>query len=332
MSFKFNVTTTTTTAGGNSKDVDWDGLNDHVVKAANTEKKSRSIPGIVSGIYDLGEQNRDDAEIDTSDKEFKVKHPDYDGSDSAKKLLVEGRAGSYFKEEGGKEYFCYPQKPVQQVAVAVDFPQILVNKGQFFGNSSPLPLRLLLNGEFSIDGTRVVGKPYNIVEKKYDDGTWAFAKNSGLHKLADACGVLDDNGYFSKDNIGDLLGKAAQFTIRVWMKPSKKDASKKYFTEEIALSGMVPEGITIPEFDESILHGINLMGENDPSAVKQLRYCVKNTIKRANNYEVSDLKKVIDEQEGGDKPAQKPAAKPIVTKPKPQQPEADDDFSEDSPF
>lgn len=69
---------------------------------------------------------------------------------------------------------------------------------------------------------------------------------------------------------------------------------KKYYTEDIQLSGMIPEGITPPVFSEALLHGTNLVGNNAPEAVKQLRACVKNTIKRANNYETSDIKALIE--------------------------------------
>lgn len=285
MAFKLNVTTTTQNSGGERKEVDWNALNKHVIDAAKTEKKARSIPGVISGIYDLGEQNRDDAEI-----EFK-------GSPEEEAKIIAEKPATYFENDrDGKRVMRYPQKPVQQIAVAVDFPQVLVDKGQFFGNSNPLPLRLLLNGEFTLsDSTRIVARPYSIVETKFkDEKKWAFAKNNGIHKLADACELLDDKGLFTKDRIGELLGKVALFQFRVYMKPNKKDPSKSYFTEEIKLAGLVPEGVEIPEYDESILHGVNLYGENDEDAVKQLRATVRNTIQRANNYEGSDIKVLFD--------------------------------------
>lgn len=333
MSFKFNVTKTTTTEGGNKKEVDWNALNEHVIKAAGTATKSRSIPGVISGIYDLGEQNRGDAEIPCDDADFRKKFPEYDGSDSSKKLIVAKRAGSYFKEEAGKTFYCYPQKAVQQVAIAVDFPQILVDKGQFFGKSHKLPLRLLLNGEFILNNERVVGKPFSIVEKKYDDGVWAFAKNNGLHKLADAADILDERGYFTKERIGELLGKVALFKMRVYMKPSKKDSSKSFFTEEIALSGPIPEGVSVPEYDESILHGVNLYGDNDEEAVKQLRLCVKNTIANANNFEGSDIQKVFAKLNGNTSATSspKPAASNVAPKQEVEQ-EEEEDFEESCPF
>lgn len=288
MAFKLNVTTNTQTSGGERKEVDWDKLNQHVIDAAGTANKARSIPGIISGIIDLGEQNREDAEI-----EFK-------GTPEEEEAIKAEKPNTYFENDrDGKRVMRYPQKPVQQIAITVDFPQITVDKGQFFGNSNPQPLRMLLNGEFTLsEGTRVVARPFSIVESKHDIGggksTWAFAKNSMLHKLAEATEILDANKLFRKDNVGELLGKAALFQFRCYMKPSKKDPSKSYFTEEIKLAGLIPEGLEAPAFDEAILYGVNLFGENAEADVKQLRASVRNTIERANNYEQSDLKALFD--------------------------------------
>jgi hypothetical protein len=312
--FQLNVTTTTQTAGAERKEVKWDDLNAHVIEAAGTANKARSIPGVISGIYDLGEQNREDGE--------KV----FTGDAAAEAKIKADKPLTYFKdgvdEKGNKVRLeCWPQKAVQQVAIAVDFPQVIVDKGQFFGTSNPLPLRMLLNGEFSLsDGIKIVGRPYSISETKHDIGNnkhvWAFAKNNGLHKLADATEILDSNGLFTKNRIGELLGKVALFQFRVYMKPSKKDPSKSYFTEEIKLSGVIPEGISAPEIPEGILHGVNVWGPSDPEAVKQLRLCVKNTIKRALNYTVtkdgvvieSDIKKVLDAQGTGGSSTPQPTA------------------------
>lgn len=327
MSFKLNISTVATTSNSeNQRQVDWEALNKHVIEAAGTANKARSIPGVISGIYDLGEQNREPAMIDTTDAEFKKRNPEFDGSESSQAVILAKYKDASFVEEDGKLFLTYPQKPVQQVAIAVDFPQVLVDKGQFFGNSKPLPLRMLLNGEFSVgNGERVVAKPYNLTVMKHDDGTYAFAKNNGLHKLADACEILDAKGYFKPERVGELLGKVAQFQFRVYMKPSKKDSSKKFFTEEIKLAGMVPEGIPIPEIPDGILHGVNLVGENDPDAVKQLRLAVKNTIKKANNYPESDIRKLLE-----DGAEQNPAAKKEV-KQEVVEPEEDFDDS-DLPF
>lgn len=326
MAFKFNVTTNTQNGGGVKKEVDWDELNQHVIEAAKTADKSRSIPGIISGIYDLGEQEREDAEMV------------FVGDAAAEAAEIAKYPDTYFKDgtdpktKKPARLKCYPQKAVQQCALAVDFPQIIVDKGLRFGKSNPQPLRLILNGEFTLSsGVRVVGRPYSIVETKFEDGTWAFAKNNGLHKLADAAGILDDKGYFKKDRIGELLGKAALFEFRVYMKPNKKNPDKKFFTEEIKLAGKIPEGLEAPAFEDSILHGVNLFGENDEDSVKQLRLSVRNSMQQANNYEQSDIKKVFDAnapqgQQTETKTADEtPPVRPADTGIKP-------DFDDDVPF
>ena len=66
---------------------------------------------------------------------------------------------------------------------------------------------MLLNGELDgINKERIV-KPFSIVEKKYDDGVWAFAKNNGLHKLADAVEILDERGYFTRTVLESCLAR-----------------------------------------------------------------------------------------------------------------------------
>lgn len=334
--FTFVTTTNTQTEGANRPVVEWDKLNAHVVEAAGAGKV-RSIPGVISGLIDLGEQNLEHgSEVSTATEEEEA-------AEMAKQTQeeIDARSGVYFADgidqDTGKaaRLRFYPRKPVQQLAVMVDFPQVLVDKGQFFGNSNPLPLRMILNGEFTLKGERVkvVGKPYNIKEMNHADkgqkAVWAFAKNNGIHKLADAAGILDDDGLFRKGNIGKLLGKIVQFQFRVWMKPAKS-GDAKFFTEEIKLVGMVPEGVPLPEIPEGILHGVNLYSDNDPEAVKQLRVAVKNTQKRANNYVGSPLAAMLDAgQTHQAAPQEAPKEKVQGIAPKVQDPEA---FDDDVPF
>lgn len=329
--FTFVTTTNNQTSGGEKKVVDWDGLNSHVIEMAKTQDKARSVPGIISGIIDLGEQNLDDAE------------QVFTGSAADEAKIIAEKPDTYFKDgfdDKGKavRLKCWPQKPCQQMCITVDFPQVMVDKGKFFGNSNPMPLRLLLNREFTLPGdkTKVVASPYNIRETKHEltgnKTTWAFAKNNGLHKLADACGLLDANGLFTKNRIGELLGKVAQFEFRVFMKPGKQ-AGTAYFTEQVKLVGMVPEGIPLPEAPEGTLYGVNLYAQNDAEAVKQLRACIKNHIKRANNYEGSILKTELEALEGGQSQAPAAAQKAAPTGVAPTTPVSEDDgFEDDVPF
>lgn len=303
--FKLATYTQTNKEGGTErKQIDWDAYHEEMITACGTATKARSIPFVISGIYDLGIQNREPIEQEWNEKDAK-------------------REGAEEYQAGGKRMLRIPMKPTHGVAIAVDAPSILVDKGKWFGDASdPKPLRLLLNGEFSIpNGEKrltVVGRPFWVQHTKMDDGTWAFTKTNNLHKLAEAAGLLDDKGYFTKERIGELLGKPIQCQFRVYMKPSK---GKEYYSEEIKLAGMVPEGVPIPDYDQTLLHGVNLVGDNDETAVKQLRASVRNTIKRAINYEGSDIKQLFDffeaeyaakregqpKAEGGSKPAPQPA-------------------------
>jgi hypothetical protein len=312
--FKLNITTSNQTEGKGRKVVDWDAMNAHVVEAAGTAGKIRSIPGVISGVYDLGEQKLEDAAIPVTDEKFQKAFPEFDGSEAQQDIVVAAYAhktNARFEKVDNKLCLRYVQNPVQQVAIAVDFPQILVDKGQFFGNSKPLPLRLLYNGEFTTPGdkTKIVGRPFNLRDTKHDVGNnksvWAFAKNNGLHRFAEAAELLDEHGLFNKERVGELIGKVVQFQVRVWMKPAKT-GDKKFFTEDISLVGIVPEGVAKPEVPEGILHMINLHGENDPDAVKQMRVSIKNTMKRALNYDTSSLKPVFEAEAAsyGNKPAE----------------------------
>lgn len=320
MTFKLNISRTHKTDGKKS-DVDWDKLNSHVIEAAGTASRSRSIPGVISGIYDLGEQEREDY------------REEWNGNAEAEASLIEKDPSIYFGDDEGKRWKYKPLKPCQAIAIAVDFPQVIVDKGQFFGDSSPAPLRLILNGEFFTNGEKVVARGYSLSESKHDQG-WGFAKNSVLHKLADACGLLR-NGIFTKERIGELIGAVAQFEFRVFMKPGKD--GKSYFTETIKLAGIVPEGVSHPVLDDKYLHLINVWGENDPELVKQMRVSIKNTIKKANNYEGSDIQKLFEAS--GESTSAKPTEdkpklnKPVRSAPKAAvKPDVDEDLEDSLPF
>jgi len=332
--FTFVTTNTNQNSGGERKQVDWEALNKHVIEVAKTQTKARSLPGVIAGIVDLGEHDLEDAE------------QVFTGDAAAEAAAIAEKPATYFKdgfdEKGNAVRLkCWPQKPVQQMAALIDFPQIIVDKGQFFGNSNPQPLRVLLNREFTLPGEKlkIVASPYNIRETKHPLGgnksTWAFAKNNGLHKLADAVGILDANGLFTKDRIGELVGKVAQFQVQVFMKPGKNGG--EFYQENVKLVGMVPEGVPIPEAPEGTLHLVNLFAPNDPEAIKQLRVAVKNHIKKANNYDGSVLKGELEALEGNrgnsdseePKEEDKPKAQGIA--PSTPAPESDD-FDDDVPF
>lgn len=264
---------------GDRREIDWDALNAHIVAAAKATK-TRSIPGVISGIISLGIQGREPFE------------GPWNENDAAK-------PGAEEFTENGKRMIRVPMADKPQVAITVDFPSILVDKGLFIaGESDPKPYRILLNGEFGVreDGKWIptVRRGYVVSEVKDDNGKWGISKQNTLYKLADAAGIVPESGIFKKEDIGELLGKWCQFQIRVYVKSS---GGKDYLNEEIKLAGVVPEGITLPEFDESILYGVNFTNPDEVS-VKQLRNSIKNTIKRAANYSGSDIQKLLEATDG----------------------------------
>lgn len=333
----FKTTGNAQTAGSQDrKQVDYKALNAHLVAVAGGGKQ-RSLPGIITGIYDLGLQKLDDAAIPVTDAEWLKRNPEYDGSDAAKALIIERtkREDVRFEEFEGALCFRYKQNPVQQVAVAVDFPQIMADKSSFFTDESkPMPLRMILNGEFN----RLVQKPFNLRSMNHNQGKpggakWALAKNSQLHKLADASGLLDDDGLFKAERIDELLGKVVQFQIRLFIN------DKGFFKEEIKIAGIVPEGLPHPELPEGVtLAMVEMWGDDiDKTAALEARACIKNHQRKALNF-VGDggvdspLKAIIGEgYKPGETTQAAPANKPTGIAPTAPAPESDD-FDDDVPF
>ena len=309
MAFTFQAPKGNTNTTTRQSNVDYEALNEHVFLSTTAGKK-KSVPGIISGLYDLGIQAREDAVEDFNPSK---KYPE----------------GHEVYEEGTKTMVRYPRKPCRMVAISCDFPQWQVDYAKFYrGESAPTPYRMLLNGTWFVrdDAEQkkvqtVTGFPLTLV--KDDDGSWGVAKNSKLHALAEAVDCLDANGRFLPENLGLLLGKAAQFQVEVVLTPSK-DGSKKYLNERIKLAGVIPEGLPVPELDESYIHGVNFDGENNPDMLKMVRKVVKDTIKRALNFEGSAIQKALNdiEQEAPKSPSQATTPRPTTTvaatpKPKP---------------
>lgn len=298
MSFDFQPSAQPTQSGGDNSDrpkVDWDALNQHVIETVDLQQ-SEAVIGVISGIVGLGVQEQEPAEEDWK-------------GEADQKEKLQNIEGAEVITKYGKEILTYPRKDREQVAVFVDFPQYMVDKGKFFGNeSNPSPFRVMLNGEFMLntgDGfLKIVQRGYNLAISNHGDQNnkvWGFGKNSTLHKLGDATNSLNDKGCLLPQDLGKLLGKPILVNLQVFMKPSKKDASKSYYTEYCKLQGKVPKMMAgmVPELDSKYLFGINFDSDNDPDHLKQLRASVKNTIKRAKNYEGSKIKDQLEALEQG---------------------------------
>lgn len=347
--FEFNVENVNSNSENTQRtvNVDWDARAKYIVEKVGTQKKAKAMIGIISGIIDLGLQAQEDAKM-----EFK-------GDDADEAAELEKNPEQYFEtlpnDKGvPTRYKRWKVKPCQQVAFTVDFPGVMINQGQFFGdeNAKEHPLRMLLNGEFYIKEVgKVVGKPYNIKEVRNDDGSWSFKSNTQIYKMASAVDVLDESGRFKPHMIGKLLGKAALFEVQVFLQES---GGKQYLNEKIKLSGQVPDVMVpmIPELPEEYIYGVNFKGEQNPDVVKNLRQSVVNTMRLAQNFEGSDIAKalesrssysnetksepkqdynVVSDQDGkaGPNPEVVPVKKKAAPKPAPV---LDDNFDDDIPF
>lgn len=314
--------------------IDYDALNRYVVETCQLEN-GETLPGYISSIVDLGTQNLPDAEYV------------FDGDEEAEVDEIAKDERVYFKDGYDNEkkkpcrLKCVPQRPIQCVAISVDFPEIVLDKGQFFGNSSPKPLRLWLGGQYYLQGKgMVIARPTALkvvnLDKTKKTKQWSFSPLHVLYKLAVSAKLIKPGEAFLPNDIDKLLGTSHQFNVQIFMKKGKD--GKEYFNENIKLVGALGRGQAAPEIvDPAILVQFNK--KNSPEGLKMLRSHVINTIKQASNYGGSMLQKQLEEgkQEGEeqDEPVKeapkqekaKPAAKP---KPAP----VEDDFlDEDSlPF
>lgn len=325
--------TTQQESTSNQPKVDFNEINKYVVEAAQLEQPE-TLVGYVASIIDLGLQDMPDGEAvfvgDAEDEEKAIaEKPDTyfkDGIDPTTKKPVRLK--------------CWPQKPQQCVTLAIDFPEIIVDKGQFFGESNPLPLRLFLGGQFYLnDVGMVVGRPTPLKLRKNTEGKWSLDKKNLFHKMAVNAKLINADGVFLPQDIDKLLGKAFQFQAQVFFKEVK---GKQYYTENIKFVGGLGRGQKEPEkLTEPYMVEFNR--KNSDESIKELRAHVVNTIKRAKNYNTSVIKRQIEElrfNKNAAPEAEKeevkeiPAAPKKAAQPKPTPAQQADSFeiSDDLPF
>lgn len=333
MSFVLNVENA---PSGNStgKEIDWDARSTYLVEKAGTANGPEAMIGIVSGLIDLGLQQQEDAKME------------WKGDEQSELDEIEKNPLQYFEtlpDDKGvpTRYKRWGVKPCQQVALTIDFPDVLVNNDQFFADEDTgieHPLRQLLNGEFYQKGVgKVVGKPYNLKETRDDAGNWSIKNNTILFKLSQAVGgVLDDKGLLKPAYLGKLLGKAALFDVDISINES---GGKKYLNEKIKLNGQVPKAMQkmIPELEAQYVYGVNFKGKQDLEVLKNLRQSIVTTMQQATNFEGSDVQKALIEI-GKIKPSQQSSENQQEETPEPKakvapkSEPAGDDFSDELPF
>lgn len=338
----FDVYSAGEKSSGSKSEIDFDALNKYVVETANLENREVLV-GVVSSIVDLGTQEQEDAAVP------------FTGDEEDEAAEIEKNPNTYFEDgpdpSNNKKTVRlkrWPQKPIQSVAISVDFPEILLNKGQFFGDDSGelKPLRLWLGGQFYIqDVGMVVGRPTPLKVTKNTKNQWSFNKKHLFYNMASAAKLIDaskDEAFLPKD-IDKLLGKAFNFEAQVFFKEHK---GNEYYTEYVKFIGALGRGQKAPEYEVS-KNLIQFNQENDEEALKELRNHVKNTIKRASNFEGSKIQKQLEalynseNQDSQDQDASEEAEEPkkeekpkASTKPKKaaKPVEVEDDSGDEAPF
>lgn len=322
---------------GKKLEVDYDALNKYVIETAACESPEVLV-GVVVGLVDLGIQEQSDAEVV------------FTGAAEDEAALIEEKPDTYFKDGFDPKtkkpcrLKCYPQKAIQSVVFAIEFPEIQLDKGRFFGDTSgeTKPLRVFLGGQFYNMGTKKmqVARPTPLKVGKNPAGQWSFNNLHICHKMAVAAKLITPDGAFQPKDIDKLVGQAFQFELQIFNKESK---GKQYYTEKVSFKSGLGRGQVAPELaTETFVVQFNQ--ENDEKAIKELRAHVINTIKAAKNYEGSPIQKQLEAAKPSYSPPkeddEQDEAPPIVAKPEPtkvtttrkpkvQPPEDDDD---DIPF
>lgn len=315
--------------------IDYAAQNKALVELFGTADKARSRVGIISGIINLGVQKIEDAKL------LWTGTPEQEAEEIAKNPKTYFENGVNPQNGAPARFKRWPKKSQQSVAITVDYPQYKFDWG---GEVGEKPIRFLLNGEFTPKGKKpwdaIVGRTYDLKETTQAfDPKWSLDTKGVLYKLAVATEVIKAGEPFSKNDIGKLIGKPALFEVRLWLENG-------FLQEKITFKGEVPEGVPVPEWDDSLEYFVRLDIENDESAVKQLRKAVKNTIKMSSEYVGSKLHEQFDSvmfpsygtkaetKEAGvveGKVAQ--AAKPVPVKPNiPQMDDEDLAFDDSDPF
>lgn len=296
----FKVTGSNTTTTSTKPTVDFDALNDFVVEQVGCQQPE-TLNGVVVGIIDLGNQKLPDAEynVDSGDEDLSVEELEA-------KYADEIAAGKISKFDFVKDWSTRPPKDVikkfvpqkdrQCISYCVDFPDVMLDKGQFFGESSePKPLRLYFGGQYYHQGLKKMIvqnllplKLSNIAKDTRNEKLWSLNPKSQLHKMAVASKIINTGEAFLPDQIDELLGKTLQFKVQIGF---NEKGDKKYYFEKMSFLGAIQRKDKPFEDVETFL--IQMDDDNDPEALKQIRKHLLNTMEMATNFEGSALQKQL---------------------------------------
>ena len=275
--------------------VDYDALNKYVVETVQAEQPETMV-GVVSMIVDLGTQKLPDAEyeIDDEDKGLTVDEL----NEKHKEAIESGKITKYdMAYDNGKKVIkkFVPQKDRQAIVYAVDFPDVIVDKGKFFGESNPQPLRLFSGGQFW-NGEKMIVQNMMPLKVTKDDNieggnVWTMKPNTTLYKMALGAKIVETGKAFNPSRIDEFLGKSLQFEIQVFKN------SKSYYTEKLKYVGGLGRGQQPLSLDKTYM--IEFNGDNDVEGLKQLRANIVNTIKNATNYQGSKIQQQLESLNSG---------------------------------
>ena len=301
MAFKTSAVSTTTN-NSDRPQVDFDALNEFVVEQVGCQQPE-TLNGVLTGIIDLGNQMLPDAEydVDSGDESLTVE-------ELTEKYATDIESGKVSKFDIVKDWSTRPPKEVikkfvpqkdrQCITYCVDFPDVMLDKGKFFGeNSEPKPLRLYFGGQFYSQASKKMIvqnllplKLSNISKDPKNSKVWSLNPKSQLHKMAVASKLINTGDAFLPDNIDELLGKTLQFKVQIGFNVK---GDKKYYFEKISFLGAIQRKDKPFEDVETFL--IEMDGENDPEALKNLRKHIINTQMMATNWSGSVLEKQLNE-------------------------------------
>ena len=299
MAFK-TTSIATTTSKSDRPAVNFDDLNSYVVETAECQQPE-TLNGVIVGIIDLGNQRLPDAEydVDSGDEDLSVEELEA-------KYADEIAAGKISKFDFVKDWSTRPPKEVikkfvpqkdrQCITYAVDFMDIMLDKGQFFGEKSePKPLRMYFGGQYYHQGLKKMIvqnllplKITNIAKDTRNEKLWSLSTKSQLHKMAVASKIINTGEAFLPDQIDELLGKTLQFKVQIGF---NEKGDKKYYFEKMSFVGAIQRKDKPFENVDTFL--IQMDDDNDPEALKQIRKHLLNTMEMATNFEGSKLQKQL---------------------------------------
>ena len=292
--------------------IDYTALNKYIAETVDCTEP-QTYNGFISNLVDLGTQIQPladyplaEEDVGLSVEELNEKYKDdffVEGAsdyDNHNKIVEFGEVYDNQSKKKVLRKRCY-QKPRQSIVFAVDFPDIQVDYGQFFGYEKDeegndivktVPYRMWYGGEFWMKsiGKMVVQNVIPLKKIKDDKMGYTMNPKSLPYKLAIATEVIKTGEAFDTNRVDELLGKTAQFQIHVY---TEDFGGKTYLKEKLKFVGKIQKKDKPFEDVEKTL--IQFNKDNDVEAVKRIRASIINTLMLATNFEGSAIQEQLKE-------------------------------------